>query len=333
MIHKGLWGVESEAQELAHQVVSNLSVTAASVALWDSPNFSLRVKGFSAPRPLSTPPPVGVRIPLSTARWHRHVFERKESVLLHQDSLTQAMPKDEVALSLVSDLRSISLLPIVFGGEVIGVLGLGEMRAPEREPLTREKVDRCNALIEKFIAASAHAWEVRRLLEQARAMSCLLQISQGMLEARSFGEVLNAVISSLSDWLGAPVRGVLLVDQPPEGFKIVARWNLPETMTEEDGGRLLLALARACYEQCPVCLMNVAEDPLDPLQAEIGQNETWTRICLPLMEDERLFGIACLYVGDELRPTAWELDALRRIGEVVGVGMGTVTAIQRRDRL
>ncbi len=33
MIPKGLWGVESEAQELAHQIVNHLPVTMASVAL------------------------------------------------------------------------------------------------------------------------------------------------------------------------------------------------------------------------------------------------------------------------------------------------------------
>lgn len=333
MILNGLWGVESEAQELAHQVVSNLSVTMASVALCDSPNFSLRVKGCSALRPLSTPFPVGVRIPLSSAKWHRFVFERKEPVVLKQDSSPQTMLKEEAALSLIPDLRSISLVPIVLAGEAIGVLGLGEMRSPEREPLTGEKVDRCRVLVQKFLEASAHAWEVRRLLEQARAMSCLLQISQGMLGARSFQEVLASLVPAISDWLGSAVRGVLLVERPPEGLRVVARWSLPETVTEQDGEQLLLALARAeLYGQSPVSLMNVAEDPLDPFQATIGKEEAWTRVCLPLMEDERLFGLACLYVGDELRPTGWELEALRRIGEVVGVGMGTVTALQRRGR-
>ncbi len=333
MISMGLWGVESEAQELAQQIVSSLSITLASVALWDSPNFSLRIKGFSALHPLSNPLPVGVRIPLSSAKWHRFVFERQEPVLLRQDSLTQAMAKEEAALALVPDLHSISLVPIVFRGEAIGVLGLGEMRSPEREPLTEEKLHQCLTLLEKFLAASAHAWEVRRLVEQSRAMSCLLQISQGMLEARSFKEILVSLATGVSDWLEAPVRGVLLAEQPPEGMRIIARWNLPEELTDEDGEGLLLALARAdSYTQSPVSVANVAEDPLDPFQTSIEADETWTRICLPLMEEERLFGLACLYVGDEIRPTGWELEALRRIGEVVGVGMGTVATLERRER-
>lgn len=333
MTLKGLWDVESEAQELAHHITNNLSVTVASVALWDSPNFSLRVKGFSALRPLSTRLPVGTRIPLSSAKWHRFVFERREPVLLQQDSPTQAMPPEEAALSLVPNLRSISLIPIIFAGDSIGVLGLGEMRSPEREPLTKEKLEQCQAVLEGFLAASAHAWEIRRLLDQARGMSCLLQISQGMLEARSFREILIALEAGVYDWLKAPVRGMLLVDHPPHGLKITACWNFPDAVTEEDGDRLLLALARAeGYGQSPVSLMNVAEDPLDPLHATTEKGETWTRICLPLMEEERLFGLACLYVGDELRPTGWELEALRRMGEVVGVGMGTVMTLGRRER-
>ena len=333
MISMGLWGVESEAQELAHQIASSLSVTMASVALSDSPNFSLRVKGFSALHSLPNPLSIGVRIPLSSAKWHRLVFERQEPVLLRQDSSAKAMPNEEAVLALVPDLRSISLVPIVFRGEPIGVLGLGEMRSPERAPLTEEKLHQCLLLLERFLAASAHAWEVRRLLEQSRAMSCLLQISQGMLEARSSKEILVSLASGVADWLGAPVRGVLLAEQPSEGMRIIARWNLPEELKEEDGEGLLLALARAdSYAQSPVSVTNVAEDPLDPFQTSIEADETWTRICLPLMEEERLSGVACLYVGDELRPSAWELEALRRIGEVVGVGMGTVATLERRGR-
>ena len=333
MIPRGLWGVESEAQELARHIVNNLSVTMASVALWDSPNFSLRVTGFSALHPLSTPLSVGIRIPLSSSKWHRYVFERREPVLLQQDSLTQAMPEQEVALSLVPDLRSISLVPIMFAGEAIGVLSLGEMRSPEREPLTGEKVDRCCVLVEKFLAASAHAWEVRRLLEQARAMSYLLRISQGMLGARSFNDILISLASEVSDWLGITVRGVFLVDQPPQGMRIIARWNLPEVV-EEERDQLLLALARSeSFGPSPVSVADVAEDPLDPLQAAIEEGETWTRICLPLMEEERLLGLACLYVGDELRPTGWMLDTLRRIGEIVGVGTKTVMTLLRKEGL
>jgi hypothetical protein len=331
MIPMALWGIETEAQELAHQMVHALPVTAVSVALWDSPNFSLRVKGFSTLRPVSTISPVGMRISLSAAKWHRYVFEERQAVTLHLGAPV-GTGTEEAALGLVPGLRSVSLVPVALAGESLGVLSIGEMRSPERASLTREKLDRCEVHLEKFLAVSHRAWEVRRLVEQARAMSHLLQISSALLGATSFDDILALLTSGVSDWFEAPVKGLLFAEAPSGGMTITARRNLPEAVTEEEGARLLLALARATDGQFPVSVLNVADDPLDPLQGTSEAGEVWTRICLPLMEEDQIFGLACLYVGDGLLAVPRVLEVLRRIGEVVGVAMETVIALQRRER-
>lgn len=327
-----LWGVETEAQELAQQMVQALSVTMASVALLDSPSFALTVKGFSAVRPLPMPLPVGVRIPLSRAQWHRLAFERQEPVLLLQESPARAMPPEEVALSLVPCVRSISLVPILFAGEPVGILGLGEMRSHGREPFTQEKLRRCRTLLEAFLTASRPAWEARRLRQQARAWSALLQTARGGLAACSVGEVLAALATGISGWLGVGVGGGLLLTQPPGGLRVVSRWNLPEAVAQEED-RWLLALARSAGERpSPASVVNVAEDPLDPLHPAVEAGEAWSRVVLPFVSEDRLFGVACLYIADDLRPTEWELETLQRMGEVAAVGMGVAAAAEERER-
>jgi len=56
----------------------------------------------------------------------------------------------------------------------------------------------------------------------------------------------------------------------------------------------------------------------------VPATENWTRIGVPLMRDERPIGVACLYVEDELRLADWELEALRRRGEIAALGVEAV---------
>jgi len=191
-----LWGVETAAQQLAEEMVRALPVTIASVALWDQPSFSLTVRAVSTPRPLDAPLPLGARVPLSSARWHRVVFERHEPMFLEEESPTQVTFSEEMGLSLVPGLKAIYLLPIRFGEETVGVLGLGEMRSREREPFTEEKRTRCRAVLEEFLAASAHAWEAGRLRRQIRSMSSLLRVVKEIFDARHFEDVLACCASS-----------------------------------------------------------------------------------------------------------------------------------------
>ena len=78
----GLWGIETEAQQLASLITRTLPVTVASVALWDEPSLTLTVKAVDTVRPVDGSLPVGVRVPISDATWHRIAFEQSEPVLL-----------------------------------------------------------------------------------------------------------------------------------------------------------------------------------------------------------------------------------------------------------
>lgn len=327
-----LWGVETAVQELAQEMARSLPVTLASVALWDQPSYALSVRAIGAPRPFPTPLTVGARIRLSKSHRHRAVFESHEPLLVELSPATSASAQEDAGLTLVPNLRSVYLLPIRVGDETVGVLELGEMRAPEREPFTEDKQVKCRAILEEFLAASAHAWEAGRLRRQIRAMSSLLRLVTDIVEARSFQDVLACCAAEVADWLGTPVRGILFQARPENATEVVGRWEYPEPMTREDGTQLMLALARADRTgRFPISVVNVADDPLDPLHGATQAGETWTRVSLPLIQGDRFLGAVCLYVEDELRPTEWQLEAFRGRAEIAALGMGIVTGIQEQQ--
>ena len=323
----GLWGMETVVQGFAEELARVLPVTVVSVELWDHPSFALTVKGVGMPRPLPQPLRIGTRIRLARAPWHRAVLERHEPVFLDTEP--------QLAVSLEGDggheltLRSVYLVPIRLGDETIGVLRLGEMRSADRDALTEQKRDRCRAILDDFVVASAHIWEAGRLRRQTRAMSSLLRLAQDVMEARSAKDVLASCAAEMSDWVGAPVSGILFRARADGGMEPVAQRDLPGPLTDHDAAQLLLALVRTGGDgRWPVSVVSVADDPLDPLYPAMTSGEAWSRVALPLVRANSLQGIACLYVADDLRLSDWEMEAFRRRGELIALALGVVGALE-----
>ena len=321
-LRPGLSGIETEAQQLASLIARTLPVTVASVALWDEPSLTLTVKAVDTVRPVHGSLPVGVRVPISDATWHRIAFEESEPVLLESGDDDRQLGFERAAeLALIPHVRSMYLLPIRFAGETVGVLVLGEARAADRERFSSEKQLRCQAILADFVATTEHAWEARRLRRQARAMSSLIHLVHGVSTARSFDDVLVSLASEVADWLGIPVRAALLGVTGRE-TQLLARWNLPAEVLNDGGRQMFLAMTRSGARSfSPVAVMVAGQDPLDPLVAVEPAAKTWTRVGVPLMRDARLVGVACLYLEDEIRLADWQLEALRRRGEIAALGV------------
>jgi hypothetical protein len=326
-----LSSLETAAQQLASHAVRDLPVTVASVALWDQPSFTLRVRAVSASRALDRPLPVGAWVPLSRTHWHRQVFERREPVLVERPIGANGEFDAEAGFSLIGALQSVYLLPIRAGDETVGILSLGEMRSREREPFTDARRERCRELLDRFLAASTEMWEAARLRRQARAMASLLAAVPQLLEARSFEDVLACCASEVAGWLGIPVRGLLLRARPRGGMDIVARWRVDPTRLNFVAP-LLMALTRTPRSgHVAVSVTDVADDPLDPFNDTLGSGELLTRVALPLLQEGCLLGVMCLYVEDDLRMADWEVDAFRRRGEMAALGMRVVQLLETQS--
>ena len=323
---------EGAAREFAQHVARTLPVTIASVAMLDSPRETLTVKGVGTAHPLPAALAPGTRVSLARAPWHRLVFESNEPMFLPEAAPTRIVPDDDAGVTLAPRLRSIYLVPIRVGDETVGVLGLGEVRAPDREPFAEDKRARSRAILDEFIAASAHAWAASGLRRQLRAMSSMVELVRGVSRARVFDDVLQSLAVELADWQGAPVRGVLLSARSGAGLVEVARWQLPPAVAVDDGRQLVLALARAGgHRRWPLSLVRVGDDPLDPFRLAADDAAGWTRVGLPLMQGNRLVGFAALYLEADVTPTEWELEALRRRGEIAACGMEMVAQMIARD--
>lgn len=327
----GLLDIETTAQQLAQKLAESLPVTIASVALWDRPSFSLTIKAIGTARPLDVPLPLWSRVSLATAPTHRAAFQHREPVLLDLETAGQVSVQDEVSRALVPDLRAIYLLPLRVGDEMVGILGLGEMRSAARAPMGTEKLARCRAIVDEFLGRLSHDWEAGQLRQQVRAMASLLRMVREAFDARSSEDVLTMCATEAAGWLGVPVRALLFRVDAAGGIVLAARYRFPDPATAEDAGQIMLALVRSgAPAGWPVGVVSVADDLLDPLHGTMATGGRWTRITLPLMNAGRLLGLICLYVEEELQLAEWELEAFRHRAEIASNTLALVSTLEDR---
>jgi hypothetical protein len=151
-----------------------------------------------------------------------------------------------------------------------------------------------------------------------------MRLVRGVSAARSFDDVLASLAAEVADWLGIRVRGVLLGTAGKE-IKLLARWQLPDDILGDGGRQLFLAMTRSGARGTgPIAVAVAGDDPLDPLTSVEPTAKNWTRIGVPLMKNERLVGLACLYLEEEIGLADWELEALRRSGEIAALGVEAV---------
>jgi signal transduction histidine kinase len=157
-------------------------------------------------------------------------------------------------------------------------------------------------------------------------MSSMIRLVHGVSVARCFEDILTNLTAEVADWVGVPVRGALLGTTGRE-IRALGRWQLPEEILLDGGRQMFLAMTRsAAREAGPVTVTIAGDDPLDPLAAIEPKAKSWTRVGIPLMRDEQFIGMACLYLEDEIRLAGWELEALRRRGEIVALGVEAMEA-------
>jgi signal transduction histidine kinase len=221
------------------------------------------------------------------------------------------------------------LVPIRLGEEIVGILALGEMRSAARDGMSPTKQNRCREILEEFLENSAHAWEAGRLRRQVHAMASLLRMVREVFDARSRDDVLHTCASEVAGWLGIPVRALQLCVDPSGDVGVVARYRFPDPVTSADAVQIMLALVRSRSQQdWPIGVTSVAEDPLDPVHPAMPDGSRWTRITLPLMSAQRLLGLICLYVEDELVLTDWELEAFRHRAEIASQALTLVATLE-----
>ena len=238
----------------------------------------------------------GVRIPLGRGFAGRVAAERRPVVLDDVDHADVLNP-----ILREKGIKSLLGVPLLVGGEAIGVLHVGALR---HRVFTREETELLQLVADRAALAIEHAraYEAER---QARVrLEHVQAITDVALAHLALDELLGVLLPRIRTILRADTCAVLLLDEGTE--ELVARAAVGIEEEVEQGVRIPLGrgfAGRVAAERRPIVLDDVTNaDVLNPILREKGIR---SMCVVPLLVDEQAIGV--LHVGT-LTPREFALD-------------------------
>jgi len=265
---------------------------------------------------------------------YRVVLETQTQVELHRDD-----PRLDPGIRAVMERwgeKSWLQVPLVFGGQPIGVLQLVEQR--DRHEFTDDEKELATSLAVPAAIAIENARLYRRMADQNRYLGSLVESSRAISSTVDLDEVLNRVAREACEALGTSQSAIYIHD--PEQDALIYRILYDRTPTQgpEEPLGVVCGLAEYPGERAILdgdgIVLEYLSDPSVPADRREAM-QTWsekTVMSVPLRyQDERL-GILRLYQFEREREfSAQELQLAAGLGELAGAAIHNAQSFRREQ--
>ncbi|MCL4310426.1 MAG: HD-GYP domain-containing protein [Actinomycetota bacterium] len=147
--------IDQVLQLLAARIVEAVNATFCRISLLSEDGQHIRVIAAHPARNIRWEAEIGMSFPLAELPEHRKAVETKEAVIV--GGRRAEIQPTKCQQQLMGDTRSMMIYPLVVGGYVVGLVGIGEQRSWERSPLNKEKADLCQTIVNQGAVAVGHA--------------------------------------------------------------------------------------------------------------------------------------------------------------------------------
>jgi HD-GYP domain-containing protein (c-di-GMP phosphodiesterase class II) len=265
---------------------------------------------------------------------YRVVLETQTQVELHRDD-----PRLDPGIRAVMERwgeKSWLQVPLVFGGQPIGVLQLVEQR--DRHEFTDDEKELATSLAVPAAIAIQNARLYRQMADQNRYLGSLVESSRAISSTVDLDEVLNRVAREACEALGTSQSAIYIHD--PEQDALIYRILYDGTPTQgpEEPLGVVCGLAEYPGERAILdgdgIVLEYLSDPSVPADRREAM-QTWsekTVMSVPLRyQDERL-GILRLYQFEREREfSAQELQLAAGLGELAGAAIHNAQSFRREQ--
>lgn len=226
---------------------------------------------------------------------------------------------------------SVVAVPLLYSGDVLGVLEVGFPRA---DALTPAAVDFLEMIAPHAALAIAHA----RMFEHGREMLTLMQgindrsaavssVAQSIFDARfDLHRMLADALQRVLSLLGLKAGSILLASPNSGDLHVVVHYRFPQdnkvlAPQQAIGAQKPGLAARAASERQPIVVRDVESDPLtQPALDQLHRFGLRAIAALPMMLDDDVVGVLLVAAEDGKLLDAGTLDTLRVIAGELAQG-------------
>ncbi|MGH2593961.1 MAG: ATP-binding protein [Anaerolineae bacterium] len=237
-------------------------------------------------------------------------------------------------------VRSLVAVPLIYSGEVLGVLEAG---SPREGGITQAIVSGLEMIASHAAIGISHA----RLFERSREMLNLMQgindrtaavssVAQAILDAgHELHRMLADALQRILSLLGLKAGSILLANPTGHELHVVVHYRFPQdeivlapVQTIRSDSRGLAA--RVALERQPIAVRDVEHDALTQPALDVLRRFNIGAIAgLPMMAEEVVVGVLLVASEDSAALEAGSLDTLRVIAGVLAQGVANTRLFSR----
>jgi GAF domain-containing protein len=267
----------------------------------------------------------------------------RDAVIRKGDLLVQYIDDDDIdprerEVMLKYDELGVMEMPLVFGGETLGVLGVVDSRRERR--FTDDEKQLLRLLARPAATAIGNARLYRRQREQARRMAALLDASRALTASVDLDEVLGTMARVAAEAVGADYATVYEYRPHHDAIAYRASHSVTSGLSDvgEDALGTTYPLADAPGERAILDAHGVVQEHCSDQSLPVDRRramEAWrqkTCLSLPLRSAGLPQGILRLTtVGAERRFTADELELVAALGEAAGAAIHNARLFREQE--
>ena len=279
--------------QLAERIAKGLPVTACRVCLLDRPTQSLVDMGMYPLRALAGDfLQRGQRWRLEDLPWHRRAIESGKTLVLRQSDPAGAMGQAERTALLFDDIKSACLIPLVFEGQPLGIISLGEARAPEREPFDPAKLALLHSIAAQTSSLMNNAQLHQTVQRNSERMAVLNQVGEAIGSTIEMDGLLELIRQQLSRIMPADTYYVGLHEQGAEFIDLKIVFDDGEVFPPEKIPYGVGMASQVIERREPVLLYRLSEERAGMQPVVVGDerlSESWLGV--PLLMTDGFTGV------------------------------------------
>ncbi|MBM3129971.1 MAG: GAF domain-containing protein [Chloroflexi bacterium] len=315
---------------VVQHTITTLPITFARLALLQGD--ALVVHAAHPVRILDHDLQVGNRVALADLPACQNALKHNQLILLN--AATASANPIERAFCLLDLAKTMCCVPLCAGGHSLGVLMLGEMREPERQPFTTEMLDRARSIGDQAASAIRRAKLREQTEQRLRQVQALHTIDMTIAASLDLNVTLRVLVPQIATQLGADAVALLQYNPAAQLLTFLAGRGFRSKAIEQTPLRLGKGFAgRAALERV---LSSESDLPAHPHKVErrflIAEEQFVSRACTPLLAKGQLKGVLEVFFRAPFEPTPEWLELLETLGAQAALALDNAELFSNLQR-
>jgi HD-GYP domain-containing protein (c-di-GMP phosphodiesterase class II)/HAMP domain-containing protein len=271
-------------------------------------------------------------MPVNHFPWGMEKLERFESIHVPRVADMPESAKAEKELQESQSVQSFVIVPMVYGGSLVGFLGFDSVRL--EKTWTEEDIALLKMIGEIFVNTLERKRAEERIKHHVQRLTTLHTMDQAIISSLDLHVILNIFLEQVTTKLGVDAANILLLNPQTQKLECAASHGFrPETIASLSvhGGKH--HASRAMLERRIIYVSKMSDIKNSPQFAELLEGEKFiVYYGVPLITKGQVKGVLEIFHRSPLNPDQEWFDFLEAIGALAAIAIDNASLFEGMQR-